>query len=122
MGKWLQSGRRRDLCVLLAAAGRADGGTTKATTEDESEDENGREEAGGTTGELRGQRLKSQLESHYDDRIEPKAFYGSLSALVDAGFVEKRTAGIHDAYALTAAGERRLDDHYEWMRDCLETS
>ncbi|WP_049928253.1 PadR family transcriptional regulator [Halopiger goleimassiliensis] len=93
MGKWLQSGRRRDVCYLLAAA----------------ED-----------GELRGQQLKSRLESHYDDRLEPKAFYGSLSALVDAGFVEKRTDGIHDVYALTDAGRRRVREHYQWVRECLE--
>ncbi|WP_254523025.1 PadR family transcriptional regulator [Natrinema caseinilyticum] len=94
MTKWLRSGRRRDVCVLLAGA---------------------------ADGELRGQQLKSRLESHYDDRIEPKAFYGSLSALVDAGFVEKRTAGLHDVYALTEAGERRVRDHYAWVRNCLES-
>ncbi|WP_254529212.1 PadR family transcriptional regulator [Natrinema gelatinilyticum] len=93
MAKWLQSGRRRDVCFLLAAA---------------------------ADGELRGQQLKSRLESHYDDRIEPKAFYGSLSALVDAGFVEKRTAGLHDVYALTESGERRVRDHYAWVRNCVE--
>ena len=91
MTKWLQSGRRRDMCVLLAAMG-----------------------------ECHGQQLKSRLESHYDDRIEPKAFYGSLSALIDAGFVEKRTEGIHDVYVLTAGGERRLREHHEWMTACLE--
>ncbi|MFC4544522.1 PadR family transcriptional regulator [Halosolutus amylolyticus] len=91
MAKWLRSGRRRDICVLLAAGG-----------------------------EMRGQQLKSDLESHYDDRLEPKSFYGSLSALVDAGFVEKRTEGIHDVYALTDAGERRVREHYEWMRSRLE--
>lgn len=95
MSKWLQSGRRRDVCYLLAAA----------------ED-----------GELRGQQLKSRLESHYDERLEPKSFYGSLSALQDQGFVEKRTDGIHDAYALTDAGERRLEEHYAWVSDCLEDS
>lgn len=93
MGKWLRSGRRRDVCILLAAA---------------------------EGGELRGQQLKSRLESHYDERLEPKAFYGSLSALVDAGLVEKRTEGIQDVYALTEGGEKRLWDHYEWVRDCLE--
>ncbi len=56
MSKWLQSGRRRDVCFLLVA-----------------------------DGPLRGQQLKSRLEAHYDDRLEPKSFYGSLSALVDAG-------------------------------------
>ena len=93
MTKWLRSGRRRDICFLLAAA-----------------DE----------GELRGQQLKSRLESHYDDHLEPKAFYGSLSALVDAGFVEKRTEGIYDVYALTEGGERRVREHYGWVRECLE--
>ncbi|MFU8869014.1 helix-turn-helix transcriptional regulator [Natronococcus sp.] len=91
MSKWLQSGRRRDLCFLLAAEG-----------------------------ELRGQQLKSRLESHYDDRLEPKSFYGSLSALVEAGFVEKRTEGLHDVYALTEAGDRRVREHGEWVRACLE--
>lgn len=91
MTKWLPSGRRRDLCFLLAAEG-----------------------------ELRGQELKSRLESHYDERIEPKAFYGSLSALVDAGYVEKRTTGIHDAYALTEAGDRRVREHAAWVRECVE--
>ncbi|MFP8954209.1 PadR family transcriptional regulator [Natrialbaceae archaeon A-arb3/5] len=92
MSKWLPSGRRRDMCVLLAA-------------------EDG----------LRGQQLKSRLESHYDDHLEPKSFYGSLTALVESGFVEKQTEGIHDVYALTDAGERRVQAHYAWMSDCLES-
>ncbi|WP_306057238.1 helix-turn-helix transcriptional regulator [Natronococcus wangiae] len=91
MTKWLRSGRRRDICFLLAA-----------------------EE------EVRGQQLKSRLESHYDDRLEPKSFYGSLSSLVDAGFVEKRTEGLHDVYALTKAGERRVREHGTWVGECLE--
>jgi DNA-binding PadR family transcriptional regulator len=93
MAKWLQSGRRRDMCVLLAAGG-----------------------------ELRGQQLKSRLETHYDDRIEPKSFYGSLSALIEAGFVEKRTEGIHDVYALTDAGDRRVREHADWIARCLDRS
>ena len=91
MTKWLQSGRRRDICVFLAAEG-----------------------------ELRGQALKSRLESHYDERIEPKSFYGSLSALVESGFVEKRTDGLHDVYALTDAGEKRLREHSEWLHSSLD--
>ncbi|WP_339104286.1 PadR family transcriptional regulator [Haloterrigena salinisoli] len=93
MTKWLRSGRRRDICFLLAAA----------------ED-----------GELRGQQLKSRLESHYDDHLDPQSFYGSLSALEDAGFVEKRTEGLYDVYAFTEAGERRVREHYDWVRECLE--
>lgn len=91
MAKWLQSGRRRDICIVLAAEG-----------------------------ELPGQRVKSVLESHYDERIEPKAFYGSLSALVDGGFVEECTEGIQNLYALTEAGERRLREHAEWMSSAVE--
>ena len=91
MAKWLRSGRRRDMCFLLAAEG-----------------------------DLRGQELKSRLESHYDDHLEPKSFYGSLSALVDAGLVEKRVDGIHDVYALTDGGDRRLREHAEWVGQCLE--
>ncbi len=89
--KWLRSGRRRDVCVVLAGEGP-----------------------------LRGQRLKSILESRYDERIEPKSFYGSLSALVDAGLVAERTEGIHDVYALTEVGERRLREHHEWMTANVE--
>ena len=91
MTKWLQSGRRRDICILLA----------------ERDD-------------CRGQELKSALESHYDERIEPRSFYDSLSALVDSGLVETRTDGLHDVYYLSEGGARRLDEHYEWMREHLE--
>lgn len=93
MTKWLQSGRRRDLCIFLAA----DGGLT-------------------------GQKLKTRLERHYDERIEPKSFYGALSALVDSGFVEKRSDGIADVYDLTDAGERRVGEQYEWMSEMLDES
>lgn len=86
MTRWLQSGRRRDICYLLA----------------------------GSDGQ-RGQQLKSALESHYDERIDPSGFYGSLAALVDAGFVESRQDGVHDVYVLTDAGARRLDEHVSWV-------
>ncbi|WP_324661936.1 PadR family transcriptional regulator [Haloarcula sediminis] len=92
MAKWLQSGRRRDICVLLSAA----------------ED-----------GELAGQRLKTRLESRYDTRIDPKSFYGALDAMEDAGFVAVRTDGIADKYSLTEAGEKRLREQFEWMRESL---
>lgn len=91
MTKWLQSGRRRDICYLLA-------------------DER----------ERRGQQLKSDLESHYDERLEPSSFYGTLSALVEAGLLETRTEGLYDVYALTEAGETRLEEHYRWVQTCLE--
>lgn len=90
MGKWLQSGRRRDICVLLAGAG-----------------------------ELQGQALKAALSDRYDTRIDPQSFYGALEALVDQGFLERRSEGIHEVYALTDVGEERLWNHYRWMRDQL---
>jgi DNA-binding PadR family transcriptional regulator len=93
MPKWLQSGRRRDMCVLLA---------------------------GTENGELGGQRLKTRLESRYDTRIEPQSFYGALDALEDAGFVTHRTEGITDKYSLTDAGRRRLREQYEWMGEQLD--
>jgi len=89
MGKFLHSGRRRDLCALLAGE------------------------------PLQAQALKSRLSSHYDERIDPKSFYGALDALEDAGFVEARTEGIHDVYALTDAGEARLREHYAWLGEQL---
>mgnify|MGYP000041245638 FL=1 len=85
MSKFLHSGRRRDICAILAGD------------------------------PLQAQALKSRLSSHYDERIDPKSFYGALEALTDAGFVETRTEGIHDVYALTEAGEARLREHYAWL-------
>ena len=86
MTKWFHSGRRRDCCALLYEAG-----------------------------ELRAQSLKSRLETHYDQRIDPQSFYATLSALVEAGYLTRRTRGIADAYTLTEAGENALLEHYEWL-------
>lgn len=91
MTKWLHSGRRRDLCAVLYAAG-----------------------------ELRAQSLKNRLESHYDERIDPGSFYATLNSLVESGFLERRTEGIADVYSLTEAGERALRDHYEWLTEQIE--
>jgi len=91
MAKWLQSGRRRDLCLLLY-------------------DE----------GPLHGQALKSRLESHYDERIDPKSFYGALDALVDGGHLELQESGIHDEYLLTDAGRTMLEAHVDWLRARVE--
>ncbi len=92
MTKWLQSGRRRDICLLLAAA---DSG-------------------------LRGQAVKTRLEAHYDDHIDPSSFYGSLSALVENGHLQTRQDGIHDVYVLTATGERRVREHAMWVSACVD--
>lgn len=91
MTKWLTSGRRRDMCVILAAEG-----------------------------ECTGQQLKARLSEHYDERIEPESFYGALSALVEQGFVAEREEGLADVYSLTEAGEARLREHFEWLRERLD--
>ncbi|WP_266077603.1 helix-turn-helix transcriptional regulator [Haladaptatus caseinilyticus] len=93
MTRWHQSGTRRDVCILLAEGG-----------------------------ELRGQRLKSRLESHYDKQLDPKRFYNTLSRLVESGHVEKRVEGLYDVYSLTEVGEKRLSDQFEWMRGKVERS
>ncbi|WP_128225655.1 PadR family transcriptional regulator [Halobacteriaceae archaeon SHR40] len=90
MSKFLQSGRRRDICAILAGES------------------------------LQAQALKSRLESHYDTRIEPKSFYGALDALESAGFVETETEGIHDVYQLTEAGEHRLREHIDWLLETVD--
>lgn len=86
VSSYFSSGRRRDLCVLLYG-----------------------------TGGLRGQKLKTRLEDHYDTRLDPGTFYSTLDALVESGHLETRTDGIHDVYALTADGQDRLDDHVAWL-------
>ncbi|WP_225333699.1 PadR family transcriptional regulator [Halomicrobium urmianum] len=91
MAKWFQSGRRRDLSVILAGEG-----------------------------ELSGQKLKTRLERRYDERIEPRSFYGALSSMKDAGFVETRTEGVADLYSLTEAGKERVREQFEWMREHVE--
>jgi DNA-binding PadR family transcriptional regulator len=85
--KWLRSGRRRDLCYVLY-------------------DE----------GPMQAQALKSRLEAHDDERIDPASFYGALDALVENGHLEVRQSGIHDEYALTDAGRDMLEDHVAWVR------
>jgi len=87
--RWLNSGLRRDVCVLLAE------------------------------GQYRQQRLKTELEDHYDERIDAKQFRSALERLVDAGFVEREVDGIHDVYALTDAGRSGVRRQYEWMQERL---
>jgi len=90
-GKWLRSGLRRDICVVVASEG--------APT---------------------AQECEAAVESRYDDRIDPKTFYGAVDALTDAGHLEKTVDGLHDRYELTGAGERALRDHYAWVRKRLD--
>ena len=91
MTRWLASGIRRDLCVLLYHL--------ESPT---------------------GQSLKRALESHYEASIDPSEFYGAVTALVDQGFVARHPDGVHDRYSLTAAGETALLGHYEWTTEMLE--
>ncbi|MFB6089808.1 MAG: DNA-binding protein [Halobellus sp.] len=91
MARWLQSGRRRDVCALLYEAGT-----------------------------LRGQKLKTSLERHYDTRLDPQSFYGSLDALVDRGLVAVETEGIHDVYRLTEAGIDGVEEHHRWLTERVE--
>jgi len=88
MTKYLQSGMRRDVCALACATGGAT-----------------------------GQKLKSALEDHYDERIQPRTFYGALETLEDTGHLRVETDGIHDRYVLTDAGERVLREHVDWLRE-----
>lgn len=88
MTKFIRSGRRRDVCFILFDAG-----------------------------ELRAQALKTRLERHYDERIEPTSFYGALDALESANFVESRAEGLADVYTLTDAGAASLGEHVDWVVD-----
>jgi DNA-binding PadR family transcriptional regulator len=90
--RWLQSGLRRDICVVVA-------GLDDPT----------------------GQQTKAALERHYDDRIKPKTFRGALAALVDGGFLSRTQDGLADRYALTEAGRRRLLDHHAWVESQIES-
>lgn len=90
MTKFLQSGRRRDICAILAGDS------------------------------LQAQAVKAELSRHYDERIDPQSFYGALEALADAGFVRSRAEGIHDVYELTEAGEARLREHHAWLGEQLD--
>lgn len=88
MARWLASGMRRDLCVILHG-----------------------------TGGVRGRVAKSRLQDHYDDRVDPRQFHGTLDALVSNGHVEQRTEGVHDVYELTEPGRERLEAHFSWVRE-----
>lgn len=91
MSQWLQSGRRRDICILLSGAG-----------------------------ELQGPALKAALSERYETRIDPQSFYGALEALVEQGFLERHAEGINEVYSLTDAGEARLREQYQWMGEQLD--
>ncbi|MFB6104598.1 MAG: PadR family transcriptional regulator [Halobacteriaceae archaeon] len=90
MGRWLHSGLRRDICVVVAAL---DGGTDRA--------------------------VKAALERHYEDRISPSQYQGAVDALVRQGHLDRSVDGLQDRLALTDAGEAALRDHAAWLEDAL---
>jgi DNA-binding PadR family transcriptional regulator len=91
MPRYLESGMRRDCCVILYESD-----------------------------ELRAQELKQRLQAHYGTRIDAQQFRERLDALVSTGHVEHRVDGIHDVYALTEGGERALLAHVEWLTERVE--
>ncbi|WP_232686276.1 PadR family transcriptional regulator [Halobacterium zhouii] len=91
MSKWLTSGLRRDICVVVAGE--------DAPTQ---------------------QSVKRAVERKNDDRIRPKRFDGAVRKLVDAGIVDRNPDGVHDRLSLTDAGETRLAEHQEWVAKRLD--
>lgn len=90
MSKWLSSGLRRDVCVVVASEG-----------------------------DPTQQSVKRAIERKNDERIRPKRFNGAVRKLEDAGIIEREPDGVHDRLLLTAAGERRLREHREWVDERL---
>ena len=88
MAKWLQSGVRRDVCLVLYGAD-----------------------------ELRLKELETRLQDHYDERFEPERFRRKVEKLVDRDHLERRTEGLHDVYALTDDGAAAVEAHLSWARE-----
>lgn len=90
MSKWLQSGLRRDVCVVVAG----EGNPTQ-------------------------QSVKRGIERKNDDRIRPKRFNGAVGKLEKANIITREADGVHDRLLLTDAGEQRLCEHRAWERERL---
>lgn len=93
MTKWLQSGLRRDICIVVAARG-----------------------------DPTGHDVKRAIETHYGESIRPKTFRGALAQLEKTGHLESVVDGVYDRYSLTPGGERRLCDQFAWMQERLGDS
>lgn len=91
MTKWLQSGLRRDICIVIADLENPT-----------------------------GQDVKRAVEDKYEGTVRPKTFRGAMTDLEKTGHVESEVDGVHDRYSLTEGGERRLREQFEWMRERLE--
>lgn len=90
MGRWLHSGLRRDICVVVASLGS------------------------GTDREV-----KAALEREYDERVSPSQFQGAVDALVRQGHLERSVDGLQDRVTLSAAGREAVENHYAWVERCL---
>ncbi|MFC3477234.1 PadR family transcriptional regulator [Halobacterium litoreum] len=90
MSKWLESGLRRDVCVVVCGEG-----------------------------DPTQQAVKRAIERKNDDRIRPKRFNGAVKKLESAGILERTPDGLHDRLSLTEAGETRLREHREWEAEYL---
>lgn len=91
MGRWLHSGLRRDICVVVASLG--------SCTDRE---------------------VKAALEREYDERVAPSQFQGAVDALVRQGHLDRAVDGLQDRVSLTAAGRQGVEKHYAWVEGCLE--
>lgn len=91
MTKWLQSGLRRDICIVVADLENPT-----------------------------GHAVKRAIESHYEEAVRPKTFRGALSELKQTGHLQSEVDGVYDRYSLTPGGERRVREQFEWMRERLE--
>jgi DNA-binding PadR family transcriptional regulator len=90
MSKWLESGLRRDVCVVVAGEG-----------------------------DPTQQAVKRAVERKNDDRIKPRRFSGAVEKLESAGILAREQDGLHDRLTLTDAGEERLREHREWEAGVL---
>lgn len=90
MAKWLRSGLRRDICIVVADLGNPT-----------------------------GQDVKRAVEEKYGETVRPKTFRGALADLERTGHLVSEVDGVYDRYSLTEAGEERLWEQFEWMRERL---
>lgn len=90
MTKWLQSGLRRDICIVVA------------DLEDPT-----------------GQDVKRAIEAHYEETVRPKTFRGAMAELEKTGHLVSEVDGVYDRYSLTVGGAQRLHEQFEWMQERL---
>lgn len=91
MSRWLQSGLRRDICVIVATLGDP---TETAT--------------------------KTALEEHYGERVRPGQFHGAVDALVRQGHLRRRPDGLQDRLQLTTEAREALSAHRRWLVESFD--